>query len=359
MAMNRISILLCMALTMSSVSCCSPTADGDPVLSGFEVSVGLSPTDSVDLEKFGILMPESVAKYGDWFAIKRHGGEHTVMLVNPAVGEVVPCFRKGRGPGEVLNLGSVQIYDGRLCVYDISQSRSYALDIAASVRAHSQQLVDEGIYPEIADATLLRPFVLYGYEYGIMMTGLFSDETWYISVKEDGTPNGKVGQVEYEGTEDMTPVGKSAFHLSSSFSVRPDGRKGVCAMSVGGAFSIFDTDTSEISESVRKIYYPPLLSSSKDDRVVSPSYDPANRRGFCGVCSDNTHIYLLYSGKRSGDRTSPSYQCGHLLVYDWDGNPVVHYELAEEINSVCMEGKSIYGVSSHPSGRLYRYDIPG
>ena len=114
-----------------------------------------------------------------------------------------------------------------------------------------------------------------------------------------------------------------------------------------------------VPEKARKIYYPPLISASKDDRAVSPSYDPENRRGFCGVGSDNTRIYLLYSGKKSGESSSPSYQCGHLLVYDWEGNPVVHYELTAEVNSVCIEGRSIYGVSSHPSGRLYRYDMPG
>ena len=27
-------------------------------------------------------------------------------------------------------------------------------------------------------------------------------------------------------------------------------------------------------------------------------------------------------------------------------------------DSVCIEGRSIYGVSSYPAGRLYRYDIP-
>lgn len=357
--MDRFFTLICMTLIIQSVSCCNSVTDRDPVLSEFAVTVELNPSDSVNLENFGILMPESVSKYGDWFAIKRHGGEHSVMLLNPVMEDVIPCFRRGRGPGEVLNPGSVQIYDGRLYVYDISQSRSYALDVATSVRSHSRCLTDERVVSGIVDEALLRPFVFHKYEYGNMVTGLFSDGTWYISLKEDCTINGKVGQIDYEGTEGMTSVEKSAFHLSSCFSVRPDGRKGVCAMSVGGAFSIFDIGREGISERARKIYYPPLISASKDDRAVSPSYDPENRRGFCGVGSDNTRIYLLYSGKKSGESSSPSYQCGHLLVYDWEGNPVVHYELTAEVNSVCIEGRSIYGVSSHPEGRLYRYDMPG
>ena len=35
------------------------------------------------------------------------------MLLNPVMEDVIACFRRGRGPGEVLNPGSVQIYDGR------------------------------------------------------------------------------------------------------------------------------------------------------------------------------------------------------------------------------------------------------
>lgn len=61
------------------------------------------------------------------------------------------------------------------------------------------------------DEALLRPFVFHKYEYGNMVTGLFSDGTWYISLKEDGTPNGKVGQIDYEGTEGMTSVENPLF----------------------------------------------------------------------------------------------------------------------------------------------------
>ena len=156
----------------------------------------------------------------------------------------------------------------------------------------------------------------------------------------------------------MTSVEKSSFHLSSSFSVRPGGGKAVCAMSVGGAFSIADIGPEGTVETVRKVYYAPQLSKSEGGRAVSPSYSPENRRAFCGAASDERSIYLLYSGKSALDGAGPQYQCRHLLVYDWEGNPVLRYELSAELNSFCLTGTTVYGVSSYPSGRLYRYELP-
>ena len=62
--MDRFFTLICMTLIIQSVSCCNSVTDRDPVLSEFAVTVELNPSDSVNLENFGILMPESVSKYG-------------------------------------------------------------------------------------------------------------------------------------------------------------------------------------------------------------------------------------------------------------------------------------------------------
>ena len=355
--MRKTSIVFAtVVLSLLAVSC-SRTAGKDPLLSEFDEVVCLEPADSVDLEKYGILMPESVDIYGDWFVIKKTGGENNIVLLNPGTGESVGCFKTGRGPGEVINIGSVQVLGDSLYVYDVSRAETGVLDLGASIRERRQVLARTA--PEsFSGGALLRPFKLYRYPGGVMVAGLFDDGTWYASFDGGGRECGKVAQIEYDTTEGMTSVEKSSFHLSSSFSVRPDGGTAVCSMSVGGAFSIADIGPEGTVETVRKVYYAPQLSKSEGGRAVSPSYSPENRRAFCGAASDERSIYLLYSGKSALDGAGPQYQCRHLLVYDWEGNPVRRYELSAELNSFCLTGTTVYGVSSYPSGWLYRYELP-
>lgn len=63
--------------------------------------------------------------------------------------------------------------------------------------------------------------------------------------------------------------------------------------------------------------------------------------------------------KYGGDRERPSSECSHLLVYDWDGNPVRRYELEKTINSICLKDGKIYGASKYPKARVYVYNLPG
>lgn len=57
------------------------------------------------------------------------------------------------------------------------------------------------------------------------------------------------------------------------------------------------------------------------------------------------------------DSTTPSYQCAHLLIYNWELEPIMRYELNHSINSFCVEGDTLYGVSSYPESRLYVYQL--
>lgn len=128
--MNSRTVIVFATVVLSLIAAsCSQTEGKDPLLSEFGEAVCLEPADSVDLEKYGILMPESVDIYGDWFVIKKTGGENNIVLLNPGTGESIGCFKTGRGPGEVINIGSVQILGDSLYVYDVSRAETSVLDL--------------------------------------------------------------------------------------------------------------------------------------------------------------------------------------------------------------------------------------
>ena len=51
--------------------------------------------------------------------------------------------------------------------------------------------------------------------------------------------------------------------------------------------------------------------------------------------------------------------CEHLLVYDWDGNPIKHYILDIPMWSMQydIEKNSIYGIAYNPEGGFIEYQF--
>ena len=79
---------------------------------------------------------------------------------------------------------------------------------------------------------------------------------------------------------------------------------------------------------------------------------------FHGIASDRDYVYLLYSGRKWPGEEVPSYECNHLLVYDWDGNFVTRYDLAQRAMSIFHDGNELYCLTQYPSDKLYVYHLP-
>ena len=81
---------------------------------------------------------------------------------------------------------------------------------------------------------------------------------------------------------------------------------------------------------------------------------------FHGIASNRDYVYLLYTGKqRPGDENGvPSYECNHLLVYDWDGNFVTRYYLSKPVLNIFLDGNELYCLTQTPTDKLYVYHLP-
>ncbi len=70
-------------------------------------------------------------------------------------------------------------------------------------------------------------------------------------------------------------------------------------------------------------------------------------------------MYALYSGRTFTEHGMESHHCEHLLVYDWDGNPIQHYILGIPLSSVKYdkEKNTIYGICYDPEGVFVEYQL--
>jgi hypothetical protein len=82
--------------------------------------------------------------------------------------------------------------------------------------------------------------------------------------------------------------------------------------------------------------------------------------GFVDVACTEDYVYTIYAGKNAEEHGSTdAFQGSHLLVYDWDGNPVRQYLLEKPLRSLGYDeaSKTIYGISYDPEGVLIEYKL--
>lgn len=345
-------------LVLSLTASCVHKSDNAIVLDTFRQVESIAPSDSISLDPFGIYMPQDVIPYKGWYVIRKYGNDNWIDIINTETGEKIECFRRGRGPGEILNISPLQLYNDLLYVFDVNSQTYYALDMENTIKEKRQVLSDSWSLRsgDEAEDYFDKPFFLTRFSGGILATGMFRDGSWYGLLDKNGKIKSGIPLIEFKSTKNLTDTELSAFQLSSLISVKPDGSQGICAQVFCGAFSIFDIEGEKLNEKIRIIYYDPKFHPS-DGTMISPRHDRENVEAFYGAKSTDDYIFLLYSGKAIADRSDPTYECRNLLVYDWNGNPVKRYELKNSISSIFISGDTVYGVTSVPNGAIYAYSL--
>ena len=81
--------------------------------------------------------------------------------------------------------------------------------------------------------------------------------------------------------------------------------------------------------------------------------------GYKAVDCDDNFIFAIYSGRTRQSHGGKAEHCEHLLVYDWEGNPVKRYILCVAIHTMRYnkENNCIYGLAENPEGVLVEYQL--
>lgn len=354
---RRSAVRFCAALGLLLCGCSSKT--GDEVLDCFKTgSQTLSPVMTIDLEQYGIMLPTHVIKYHESFIIEKGSGKNVVDIITPSTGEVKHLFAKGRGPGEIITPSSLQLIGDKLYLYDITSQKYYSMDLKDVMAGKSVNPVVEYVFSGMAESGIIRPFMFYKTKAGLLSTGIYSANSWCVSINDDLNIMSSVPCLDYDSISALSPEARGVAHISSHFSLHPNGDKAVIAMQCAGAFSICDYSGGVLTETYR-------YQSKRQPKVGEPGmpgspmivYASDDISTFRGACSDNRHFYLLYSGKSIMAEGSPSDVARNLLVYDWKGKPVKRYDMTCEVSSIYLEDGMVYCATSYPEPRLIVYTL--
>ena len=327
----------------------------DPVLSAFsEKVVEISPISEIGLEDKGILAPSVIDKYADRLIIGSLQGSHFVDIFNIKNGAVIQCANKGRGLGEMLDYPKPQVFGEYIYMYDHQSSNYWRIDIEKSLSSGKQEieLVSQLKQTRSKDE-LYVPIYLDKTSNGAISTGLLGGHKWYCLLDDNFEETSYIGDCEFDNFKDLSDVARNNVHLSSHFSVSPDGSKVVCALQVAAAISISTIDGPNLKEYYRKTYY----SCDVQDTPTGPVFNVSNCKvAFRDVCSDEDNIYLLYSGE-AYHQEIPCEESSYLFVLDWSGNIKKVFHLTERIRSMCLDGDTLYGVTQYPESKVLVYSI--
>jgi hypothetical protein len=168
---------------------------------------------------------------------------------------------------------------------------------------------------------------------------------------------------EFEQTSHIQGWHKSLPYLSTHISISPNGKKVVVAMQDAGFISFINIEGNELKEYKQIKYHPPevyveeMQDGGKTGTSIANSRD--SKVGFCSIDCDDNYIYAIYSGRTSNSHGGLSHHCEHLLVYDWQGNPVKRYLLDIPMWTMQYDSEknSIYGIAYNPEGGFIEYQL--
>jgi len=339
-------------------SCCKQEAS-DNVLACFAdaPSVLASPENVIELDQYGIQIPTKLIHYKGSFIIRKGLSENGVDILTPEK-KVIHCVKKGRGPGELVDIGSFQMQGDSLFVFGPSQKKMLILDIPGSIASQRQIVLDEyqiGSPDKEVSDQMIMPICLQcfkGRHYG---SGMFGDGSLYAELSKDGA---FVSGIPAPTLEDhrIGSMDRAALNMDAQLSLSPDGTRIAVAYVQIAALS-FGYTYPELREQWSNLFYQPKLLYP-DQPGLMVSYEKENLTTFQDLQAFNDSVYVLYSGKnRVGDQENNANHCSHLLMYDWNGTPLRYYELEEPIVGFWVENRMLYGVSFSPEAKLYQFNL--
>ena len=175
-----------------------------------------------------------------------------------------------------------------------------------------------------------------------ILTGIFDEGQYCIYNSISGKTIFGIDFPNVENHEgDSNDV--KAMANQGEIAIKPDKKKFVSVYS-NGYFDICSFSEDEIILDKRKLYF---LSDYKavEGPFTGAAHYSNSKYAFHSVEASDDYIYMIYSGK-SRDEAGDAYVAGNnILVYDWDGNPVVNFKVDDYIHRMTLDLKNqiVYG----------------
>ncbi len=134
------------------------------------------------------------------------------------------------------------------------------------------------------------------------------------------------------------------------------------ATSSSGNLEIYELLKDDFRQVFNKTYfYPEYVGyQNRGARFLKES-----KRGFISIESTNEYIYVIYSGRSRTDPETDAYSGNNILVYNWNGKPIIRFSLDRDIRKMTLQkqkdGVKIYAYSINQKSKeseIITYTLP-
>lgn len=263
------------------------------------------------------------------------------------------CGRRGHGPGEVtIPLSAHMISEREIGVNDYGSKKYYKYNFDSLLRGSEKYLPDLVRDFKLIDSISLITFSSIN-DNNIIATGIFPNESRYGILDEEMSL--LTSKFEFPDTKEVSHLNK-ALAYQGKFSVPLKSNLAVYATQMSGIIEFMSFDGSNFVKLKDKHYYLPEYKVDNSRGGTSSVMKHENIVSFIDVFSNEKNVFTLYSGKtfKYFIDTSSSFAGEHILVYDWNGNEIMNYNLDQSVSLfyVDTDNKTIYGISEDS------YDFP-
>lgn len=337
---------------MIFISCSKKSTD--PVFSEFSKLVNLnSKNTKIESSNLGevvdMLINDSILVINEMFT------ENIFKLFSLKTGRMISnCISKGRGPNELLGPGIITHYKGDVfSTYPNNMQKLIYISVGDLVKGKNE-------FRRIDKLNIPGALKIYPVNDSVTIsTGIFENGRYCLYNRYS---KASVIKFDYPYDKDHKNESKIALGLAyqGTITIRPDRTRFAFAANSAGNFEIYkilDNDFERVSQKIH--FLPKYLNDNNKSAVFLKN----SKDGFISIASTREYIYVVYSGRSREDYGMDTYNGDNILVYDWDGHPILRFKLDRAIKNMALDesGRKIFAYSINPvSGEpeIITYELP-
>lgn len=307
----------------------------------------LNAVDSISLEPYGVYAPNKIVRVNDsLMLLSLWKGDHHLLMLNINEKDCNPLFyiKRGRGPLEIAQGGSLHMFGNSVVYYDVTTSNAVKIDVLKSLTMQKTVLDTLCCFAQ----RFPKPIFLRSCDKGYISCNMADDAYWYSLYDLKGNLVSNVDAIQYDILKQSRDC-RISIMASSLYCVDPTSTKVCVANVVSPTISFAYIVDSALHEFKRYEISPPTIKSGGNGL----SHD--NISAFQDIACDSDYVYLLYSGQMLQNDTIPSSECKHLIQYSWEGKPIKHFVLDKNICSICIYDNELLGCSEHPEAKIFKF----
>ena len=135
--------------------------------------------------------------------------------------------------------------------------------------------------------------------------------------------------------------------LQAGLIASPNKQHIVAYYSSCGLLDFFKVSGSIVEKVNTKLYFEGDFTSASEENMHSTARSRESEMGFIGAYSTNDYVYVLYPDKTLEDVMNTTKGGRYILCYDWTGEPIMIYELDKPVESFCIRGNTMFGISTN------------